>query len=55
MTFWRRRTSLDQLKQEITKLDGQITKIQTQMKNPNTTADVKNQMNEFLPVSEVIK
>ncbi len=44
------RTSLETLKQDVTKLDGQINKIQTQMKNPNTTADVKNQMKEFLPV-----
>ena len=46
------RTSLEVLKADIAKLDGQVTKIQTQLKNPNTKADVKKQMEEFLPVSE---
>ena len=45
------RTSLEVLKADIAKLDGQVTKIQTQLKNPNTKADVKKQMEEFLPVS----
>ena len=46
------RTSLEVLKADIAKLDGQVTKIQTQLKNPNTKADVKKQMEEFLPVSQ---
>ena len=46
------RTSLEVLKADIGKLDGQVTKIQAQLKNPNTKADVKKQMEEFLPVSE---
>ena len=45
------RTSLEVLKADIGKLDGQVTKIQAQLKNPNTKADVKKQMEEFLPVS----
>ena len=40
------------LKGDVAKLDGQVTKIQGQLKNPNTKADVKKQMEEFLPVSE---
>ena len=46
------RTSLEVLKADIGKLDGQVTKIQAQLRNPNTKADVKKQMEEFLPVSE---
>ena len=43
------RTSIEQLKADIGKLNGEINKIQNQMKNPNTKADVKGQMREFLP------
>ena len=45
------RTSLEQLRQEITKLFNQVNKIQNQMKNPKTQKDVQAQMSEFLPVS----
>ena len=49
------RTSLEVLKADIGKLDGQVTKIQAQLRNPNTKADVKKQMEEFLPVSGVLR
>ena len=49
------RTSLEVLKADVGKLDGQVTKIQAQLKNPNTKADVKKQMEEFLPVSGVLR
>ena len=42
------KTSLDQLSIEVTQLDNQIKKIQNQMEAPNTQADVRNQMSEFL-------
>ena len=42
------KTSMDQLRIEVTQLDNQIKKIQNQMNNKNTQADVKNQMSEFL-------
>ena len=45
------RTPLEVLKADIRKLEGQVAEIQTQLKNPNTKADVKKQMEEFLPVS----
>ena len=45
------RTSLEQLRQEITKLFNQVNKIQNQMKNPKTQKDVQAQMSDFLPVS----
>ena len=48
------RTSLEQLRQEITKLFNQVNKIQNQMKNPKTQKDVQAQMSEFLPVSSNI-
>jgi len=38
----------------MTKLANQIEKIQTQMKNPNTKADVKRQMDDFLPVRKMM-
>jgi hypothetical protein len=44
------KTSLDQLRIEVTQLDNQINKIQNQMKAPNTQADVREQMREFLEV-----
>ena len=44
--------SLEQLRQEITKLFNQVNKIQNQMKKPNTQKDVQAQMCEFLPVSQ---
>merc|ERR1719216_329760 len=43
------KTSLEQLRQEITKLFNQVNKIQNQMKNPKTQKDVQAQMSEFLP------
>lgn len=48
--FFHSRTPLEQLRGDINKLDQQISKIQTQLKNPNTKEDVKRQMNQFLPV-----
>ena len=44
------KTPLETLRADIAKLDSQISKILTQMKNPNTKEDVKRQMNAFLPV-----
>ncbi len=44
------KTSIEQLGIEITQLYNQINKIQNQMKAPNTQADVRNQMSEFLQV-----
>ena len=49
--FFDFRTSLEQLRQEITKLFNQVNKIQNQMKNPKTQKDVQAQMSDFLPVS----
>ena len=43
------KTPLETLASDVSKLDAQISKIQTQMKNPNTKEDVKRQMNAFLP------
>ena len=45
------RTSLSQLRQDITKLFNEVNKIQNQMKNPKTQKDVQAQMSDFLPVS----
>ena len=42
------KTSVEQLSLEVTQLDKQIKKIANQMNAPNTQADVKNQMSEFL-------
>lgn len=44
------RTPLEQLKMDITKLESQVNKIVTQMKNPNTRDDVRKQMDDFIPV-----
>merc|ERR1719412_3382460 len=43
------KTSIEQLKNEISKLDGQISRLTSQMTQPNTEPDVKSQMEEFLP------
>ena len=44
------KTPVEQLSLEVTQLDNQIKKIQTQMSAPNIQADVKNQSREFLQV-----
>ncbi len=44
------KTTLEQLGMEVNQLHNQINKIQNQMKAPNTQADVRNQMSEFLQV-----
>ena len=42
------KTSLEQLRAEVTQLDNQIKKIQNQMEAPNTQADVKVSVFTFL-------
>lgn len=46
------RTSVDQLNNELTTLDGRIKKIKKQIESPQTQPDVKEQMIEFLQISE---
>ena len=43
------KTPLETLAADIKKLEAQVNKIQTQLKNPNTKADVKRQMDAFIP------
>ena len=44
------KTPVDQLSLEVTQLDNQIKKIQTQLSAPNILAAVRNQGREFLQV-----